>query len=77
MAPFHASAVFAPIGGWLSDKLGARFGKRIGRGPVGFTSLVLTGTFITAGATTTSACRRSAFSDSAPDRCLSVRLRIG
>ena len=25
MAPFLASAVFAPIGGWLSDKLSAQF----------------------------------------------------
>ena len=55
MAPFLASAVFAPIGGWLSDTLSAQFGKRIGRCAIGFTSLILTGVFVSAGATTTSA----------------------
>jgi ACS family glucarate transporter-like MFS transporter len=52
MAPFLASAVFSPVGGWLSDYLSSRFGKRMGRCGIGFTSLVLTGMFIFVGAAT-------------------------
>jgi len=30
-APFAASAVATPLGGWLSDRLSSRFGSRVGR----------------------------------------------
>lgn len=31
MLPFLAMALFSPLGGWLSDRLSKRFGKRLGR----------------------------------------------
>lgn len=48
--PFLAGAITSPIGGWLSDTLSQRFGKRIGRCGLGITGLLLTSCFIWAGA---------------------------
>ncbi len=52
-APFLASAVAAPIGGWLSDHLSRRFGKRIGRCGIGFGGPLCAAGLIFAGATVT------------------------
>ena len=52
-APFLASAVAAPIGGWLSDHLSQRFGKRIGRCGIGFAGPLCAAGLIFAGATVT------------------------
>lgn len=49
-APFLASAVTAPVGGWLSDRLSERCGKRVGRCGLGIGGLLLTAGFIWAGA---------------------------
>lgn len=51
--PFLVSAITAPIGGWLSDRLSQRYGKRIGRCRLGLVSLLLTAGWICAGATAT------------------------
>jgi ACS family glucarate transporter-like MFS transporter len=51
-APFLAGAITAPIGGWLSDYLSQRFGKRIGRCGLGISGLLLTSGLIWAGAST-------------------------
>lgn len=51
-APFLAGAITSPIGGWLSDFLSQRYGKRIGRCGVGCGALVLTAGFIYLGAST-------------------------
>lgn len=52
-APFLASSVAAPIGGWLSDYLSRRCGKRVGRCGVGLGGLLLTAGLICAGAAAT------------------------
>ena len=49
-APFLASAMAAPIGGWLSDSLSRRYGKRIGRCGVGGVCFIAVAVFIYAGA---------------------------
>jgi len=49
-APFLAGAITSPIGGWLSDVLSRRFGKRIGRCGIGIGGLLLTAGLIWAGA---------------------------
>ena len=53
MAPFVAGAIGAPFGGWLTDRLSQRFGKRVGRCGVGFVSLLLTAGLIAVGASMT------------------------
>jgi len=53
MAPFLVGAVTAPIGGWLSDALSRRWGRRIGRCGVGLAGLLLTAGLICAGARAT------------------------
>jgi ACS family glucarate transporter-like MFS transporter len=50
MAPFLTSAVAGPIGGWLSDHLSVRYGKRIGRCGLSFVSMTLTGILVFIGA---------------------------
>ncbi len=49
-APFLASAIASPIGGWLSDHLSRRFGKRLGRCGIGGVSFLCVAGFISAGA---------------------------
>ena len=49
-APFLAGAVTSPLGGWLSDYMSRRFGKRAGRCGVGIGGLLLTAGLIWAGA---------------------------
>jgi ACS family glucarate transporter-like MFS transporter len=49
-APFLAGAITSPLGGWLSDTVSRRFGKRAGRCGVGIGGLVLTAGLIWAGA---------------------------
>ncbi len=55
MAPFLTMAVASPLGGWLSDSIGRRYGKRWGRSGVGCMAMVLTGIFILLGAATDNA----------------------
>lgn len=50
--PFLAMATGCPLGGWLSDRLTARHGRRIGRAGVGGVGLWLTAGFIYGGAMT-------------------------
>ena len=50
--PFLAMAAGCPAGGWLSDRLTARYGRRIGRAGVGGAGLWLTAGFIYGGALT-------------------------
>jgi ACS family glucarate transporter-like MFS transporter len=50
MAPFLTSAVAGPVGGWLSDRLSMRYGKRIGRCGLSFCGMCLTGVCIFIGA---------------------------
>ncbi|MBI3303408.1 MAG: MFS transporter [Deltaproteobacteria bacterium] len=52
-APFLISAAVAPLGGWLSDYLSWRLGKRIGRCGIGFGGPLLAAGLIYAGAATT------------------------
>ena len=50
MAPFLTMAVAGPIGGWVSDALGRRFGSRVGRSGLGAVTMLLTGVLVTCGA---------------------------
>jgi len=52
-APYVASTAASPLGGWLSDRLSQRFGKRIGRCGIGLGSMVLSAGFIFVGAAAT------------------------
>jgi ACS family glucarate transporter-like MFS transporter len=52
MAPFLAGAAAGPLGGWLSDRLCLRYGKRIGRCGLSGCSMLLTGVLLFFGATT-------------------------
>jgi MFS transporter, ACS family, glucarate transporter len=49
-APFLAGTLASLVGGWLTDKLSRRFGKRLGRCGMGFGSMLLTAGLICAGA---------------------------
>ena len=49
MLPFIAMATCSPLGGWLSDRLTRRYGKRIGRCAVAGGSLTLAAVFIALG----------------------------
>jgi ACS family glucarate transporter-like MFS transporter len=51
-APFLISAAVAPLGGWVSDALSRRFGKRIGRCGIGFGGPLLSSGLIYVGAAT-------------------------
>jgi len=50
MAPFLTCAFAGPFGGWLSDRLSTRYGKRIGRCGLGFCSMTVTGILLIIGA---------------------------
>ncbi|MFT4562107.1 MAG: ACS family glucarate transporter-like MFS transporter [Gammaproteobacteria bacterium] len=52
MAPFLTCAVAGPFGGWLSDLLCLRYGKRLGRCGLGFASMMGTGILLLIGAAT-------------------------
>jgi MFS transporter, ACS family, glucarate transporter len=49
MLPFVAMATCSPLGGWISDRLTRRHGKRVGRCGVAGVSIALCGTFIALG----------------------------
>src|SRR5712691_7737194 len=51
--PFLVGTVVAPLGGWLSDRLSQRFGKKIGRCGIGCSGLLLSGGAIFVGAAAT------------------------
>ncbi|MSR13913.1 MAG: MFS transporter [Gammaproteobacteria bacterium] len=55
MAPFLTMAIASPLGGWLSDAVGKRYGKRWGRSGVGCISMLLTSVFVFFGAATDNA----------------------
>jgi ACS family glucarate transporter-like MFS transporter len=52
MGPFLMGAAAGPIGGWLSDRLSERYGKRIGRCGLSGVSMFFTGFLLLFGATT-------------------------
>lgn len=49
MLPFLAMAVCSPIGGWISDRLTRRYGKRIGRSGIACVGMALAGVFVALG----------------------------
>jgi ACS family glucarate transporter-like MFS transporter len=49
MLPFIAMAITSPSGGWISDRLTKRYGKRIGRGGIASLGLTLAGVFLVLG----------------------------
>lgn len=51
-APFFISAAVAPLGGWLSDTLSHRYGKRVGRCGIGFICPLIAAGLIYCGAAT-------------------------
>ena len=55
MAPFLTMAVAAPLGGWLSDRVGRRFGKRWSRSGIGCACMLVTSSLVFAGARTAQA----------------------
>jgi MFS transporter, ACS family, glucarate transporter len=50
MAPFLTSAIAGPVGGWLSDRLSLRYGKRVGRSGLSFCAMSVTGVCVFFGA---------------------------
>jgi len=48
--PFIAMAFFCPLGGWLSDAVTKRYGRRLGRSGVGGAGMILTSLVIYSGA---------------------------
>src|SRR5262249_13764581 len=46
MLPFLAMATCSPLGGWISDALTKRYGKRWGRGGVAMFGLAMAGVFV-------------------------------
>jgi ACS family glucarate transporter-like MFS transporter len=49
-APFLAILVFCPLGGWVTDRLTARYGVRLGRVSAGMTGMALAGLTVAIGA---------------------------
>jgi ACS family glucarate transporter-like MFS transporter len=52
--PFLAMGIGAPLGGWMSDRLTRRFGKRVGRCGLACVAMTLCGLFIALGTQVTS-----------------------
>lgn len=55
MLPFMAMMTCSPLGGWISDRLTVRYGKRIGRCGIAVAALALCGVFLALGTQATSA----------------------
>jgi MFS transporter, ACS family, glucarate transporter len=55
MLPFLAMAVGSPLGGWISDRLTQRYGKRVGRCGLAAVSIALCAIFIACGTQVASA----------------------
>jgi ACS family glucarate transporter-like MFS transporter len=55
MLPFIAMAVCSPLGGWISDRLTARYGKRIGRCGIAVVGIAGSAIFIALGTQVSSA----------------------
>jgi ACS family glucarate transporter-like MFS transporter len=55
MLPFMAMTICSPVGGWISDSLTQRYGKRIGRCGIGVAGLALTAVFLAVGTRASSA----------------------
>jgi ACS family glucarate transporter-like MFS transporter len=55
MLPFMAMTICSPVGGWISDTLTERYGKRIGRCGIGVAGLALTAVFLALGTRASSA----------------------
>jgi ACS family glucarate transporter-like MFS transporter len=55
MLPFMAMTVCSPLGGWISDRLTSRYGKRMGRSGIGVAGLALTAVFLAVGTQASSA----------------------
>ena len=55
MLPFMAMMTCSPLGGWISDRLTIRYGKRIGRCGIAVVSQALAGIFLALGTQATSA----------------------
>jgi MFS transporter, ACS family, glucarate transporter len=55
MLPFMAMMTCSPIGGWISDRLTIRYGKRIGRCGIAVAALAISGIFLALGTQVTSA----------------------
>jgi len=51
-APFFISVAMSPLGGWLSDRLSRRYGKRVGRCGLGFSCPLMASGLIYFGAAT-------------------------
>ena len=49
MLPFIAMAIASPLGGWISDLLAKKYGKRLGRCGIASASLMLAAIFVAAG----------------------------
>ncbi|HYK87251.1 MAG TPA: MFS transporter [Acidobacteriota bacterium] len=49
MLPFLAMAICSPLGGWISDYLTKRFGKRVGRCGIASVSIVFSAAFLALG----------------------------
>lgn len=49
MLPFLAMAVCSPLGGWISDQLTTKYGKRVGRCGIAVVGIALSAIFIAAG----------------------------
>jgi len=55
MLPFMAMSTCSPLGGWISDRLTIRYGKRIGRCGIAVVAQALAGVFVALGTQVTSA----------------------
>ena len=59
MLPFIAMAIGSPLGGWVGDRLSARYGARFGRRAVGVGGMLLAAVFIATGVQVESAALAS------------------